>query len=204
MTNSSEFAKLCRLIRVADVFTPFFFIHEANEKASNVWEQWMEDSAEAGVDPLDCIGLVKNSRGTVGWIGLSMLDPEKTVGECSDPIDPAQLMSIQTPVLEAISAFEERQVAFFLVLEGVHLRGSLVFEDLLKLPVQMALFALLITLEDHALQLIRLWPKDSFAELSEEDQVRIRTRWGGATVRPLPRKPTLAFLNTHHFPKNWT
>jgi hypothetical protein len=176
MTDSSEFAKLCRLIRVADVFTPFASILEARQRASDVSQHWIEESAETGVDPNDYFGLVKNNGRTMGWIGFDMLDPEKTVGECSDPIDPAQLISIETPVLDAISAFEGRQPAFFLALEGVHIRGSLTFQDLLKLPVQMALFALLITLEDHVLRVIRLWPKDSFAELSADDQKRIRNR----------------------------
>jgi hypothetical protein len=178
MTDTSEFAKLCRLIRVADVYTPFVATHEARERANDVWQHWIEEASEAGVDPTDYVGLVKNKGRTVGWISFDMLDGEKPVGECSDPIHPAQLISIETPVLDAIGAFEERQTTFFFALEGVHIRGSLTFQDLLKLPVQMALFALLITLENHLLQVIRLWPKDSFAKLSADDQNRIRTRWG--------------------------
>jgi hypothetical protein len=166
------------LIRVADVYSPFVAIVEARERANDVWQSWVEESAEAGADPNDYVGLVKNKGRTVGWISFDMLEWEKPVGECSDPIDPAQLISIETPVLDAFGAFEKNQPAFFLVLDGVNIRGSLTFEDLLKLPVQMALFALLITLEDHVLQVIRLWPKDSFAELSAADQNRILTRWG--------------------------
>jgi hypothetical protein len=114
--------------------------------------------AEEGMDPMDQMGLVVDNGKAEGLITFEDLMADKQLSECIGPISPTAVMSADTPILQAVEAFTNATPYFYVVLRGSTFIGWLSYEDVHKLPFRLCLFALLISIEKAALDVLHKRP----------------------------------------------
>jgi len=170
MTPSSHFYELAYMIKVSDVCSALQGIYDGNLASEYIYDQWMESE----FDPMEQIALVTVDNKIEGWFGFDMLQEGKRLCDCMELIKPEMIMSSDTPLLEAISAFSNSAVPFLLLLRGQQFSGLLSYADLNKLPFQLCLFALLIDLEMTMLKVIQLSPSQSASLLSAGQSARLK------------------------------
>lgn len=161
------FRELASLVKVGDIFSPFIAQFDLSLSVSEVNEQLMELCDEEGLDPMEQIALVVNNGKPEGWIGFDSLEAGKQFSECVDPIRPTAVMSADTPVLEAVKAFANATPHFYVVLRGSTFIGWLSYEDIHKLPFRLCLFALLISIEKAALDVLQKDPRQYISLLTD-------------------------------------
>lgn len=165
MGSSSHFRQLARLITVGDICTPFGATIDADRTTAEVWDEWMD--IESGRDPIDQIVLVERGGKILGWIGFDMLENNKTVFDCMELITPDTILTADTSLVEAVTAFCVSSCHFFLVLKGNHFIGWLSYDDMHKPPLRLCLFAMIINIERLLLDVALLSSRKSVGFLSE-------------------------------------
>jgi hypothetical protein len=161
------FRELANLVKVGDVFSPFIGQYERTQSVGEVFDDWSVLCGEEGIDPMDQIGLVVDSGKPGGLVAFEDLIADKQLAECISPISPTAVMSADTPILEAIEAFASATPYFYVVLRGNTFIGWLSYDDIHKLPFRLCLFALLISIEKAALDLLQRDPRHAISRLRE-------------------------------------
>jgi hypothetical protein len=135
---------------------------------ADAYEVVSEAAIDGGYDPMSRLSLVRSGIETVGWTGFDMMDNDAgSVGNCTESIAPGSMLTANTAVLKVIDLFASESSHFFFVLDNNQITGTLHYNDLFKLPFRLCLFALTLELEQVALELALLAPRESWEVLSE-------------------------------------
>lgn len=161
------FRELANLVKVGDVFSPFIGQYERTQSVGEVSDDWWVRCGEEGIDPMDQIGMVVDNGKPEGLVAFEDLMADKQLSECMSPISPTAVMSADTPILEAVKAFANATPYFYAVLRGNTFIGWLSYEDIHKLPFRLCLFALLISTEKAALDVLQRDPKQAISRLRD-------------------------------------
>jgi hypothetical protein len=168
MASISHFRELAYLVSVSDICSPFLASFEGTRTVAEVFEWWSVDICfERNLDPNEQLALVTTEGRVVGWIGFDMLEAGKQLIECMEPITPDSILSSDTSLFDAVTAFATSPNHFFLVLRGNHFIGWLSYTDLHKPPLRLCLFAMLINLERMLLEVALRSPKESVQVLPD-------------------------------------
>jgi len=168
MASPSHFRRLAYLINVGDICSPFLSSFDCEQTVADVNEEWGIDLChERSLDPMDQICLVTHKDKVAGWVGYDMLETGKVLAECLEPITPDVILTSDTPLIEAVTAFSKTKSPFFLIIRGNEFIGWLSYKDLHKPPLRLCLFAMLINLERMLLEVALLSPHESIRLLSE-------------------------------------
>lgn len=114
---------------------------------------------------MDQIALVRRQRQIIGWIGFDMLDADKTICECADPISPDAILASNTPIIEALPALTDERYPFLFVLEKNSLAEWISFSHLYKLPFRLCLFSLLLGVEQLCSELLKMDASEALSAL---------------------------------------
>lgn len=168
----SHFDQLARLLTVADICSPVLGTFDGTASLADAYEQWTELSMEMGLNDANEIALVEVDGRVQGWIGMHSFDAEaiasgRSLSEVTEPITPSSILAADTPILEALQVFESSEPWFYFVIRSNRLVGWLTYLDFFKLPFRLCLFALLITLEEMALQIAQRAPAHAMALLGD-------------------------------------
>ncbi len=168
MASKSHFRELAYLVSVADICSPFLASFEGTRTVAEVFEEWSVDlCSERNLDPMEQLALVTTEGRVEGFIGFDELVAGKQLIECMEPITPDSILSSDTSLFDAVSAFAASRTHFFLVLRGNNFIGWLSYNDLHKPPLRLCLFAMLINLERILLEVALLSPKESVQALPD-------------------------------------
>jgi hypothetical protein len=116
---------------------------------------------------MDQVALVLQQGKVAGWVAYDMLHTGKRLIDCVASIDPNSIVSADTPVLDVTRAFTAETPWFYFVLQGHEFHGWLSYQDLHKLPFQVCLFALLLSVEQSMLEVAQGFAQDAISLLSE-------------------------------------
>lgn len=165
-SGGGSFELLTRLITVRDLAQPIFGQFDVSESVADVFETWNETCMDTGQNPMDGIALATEHGRPVGWFGFDMLHEGKLIRDCADPLLPNNMLSANTPVLEAAKAFDVRGAHHYFILNENRIDGWMGYGDLFKLPFRLCLFALLLGIEQLASDLAHTQPRSALAALS--------------------------------------
>jgi len=167
--NSLVFDQMASLVTVRSLLTPLGLEVRAEWAANDACSELMVAGGEEGYDPNERISLVLDGEEPIGWVGLDMVmvDGDGTVRSCAEPIQPGSMLSADTSGLEAAELFGASTRHFYFVLDQTRITGTLHYQDLFRLPFRLCMFALVLHLEDSALRLVKVSPKESWEALPE-------------------------------------
>lgn len=159
----SFYKQLSRLLTVGDICSELLGSFDGDVSISQAFEQWADLSLASEVNDVDQVGIVEVGGKIQGWIGVHTFDSEATNKDQSlsahmDLISPSAILTADTPVLEAVKAFEVEHPWFFFVMRSNEIVGKLSCTDFYKVPFRLCLFSLLLSIERSALNLLRLSP----------------------------------------------
>jgi hypothetical protein len=163
---STPFEVFSRLVTVRDISQPILGRFDIALSVEELNHLWVEKSDERGEDPMNQIALATDKGHVIGWLSFDSLWAEKSVGECTDPIDHNTILAAGTPIIDAVRAFATTSQLFFFVLENNSLTGVLFYGDLYKLPFRLCLLSMLLGIEQLASDLCKTQPVASLGALN--------------------------------------
>jgi hypothetical protein len=114
---------------------------------------------DTSFDPTACPFRVVNPDGSVigiVWYGdFAELGSDETIEQVIEPLEPDQLLSSATTILEAVETFGSKPNEYFYVLQVNDIVGFVLYRDLFKPLGRLAFLALALEIEDQALTLCR-------------------------------------------------
>ena len=117
---------------------------------------------EADLDPFNNPSRVIRSdgsvKGMVWYEDYRQLEPDdgpQTVDEVMQPLEPSEILSSSTTVLDAVEIFGSKPNRFFYVIHVNDIIGVVFYRDLFKPLGRLAFLALALEIEDQALALCR-------------------------------------------------
>jgi hypothetical protein len=157
LTGKNHFHYFSRIIKVEDIATPVFGMFAQSQTIAEVGEDLFERYSEEKLEFIGQVGLVKRGNQAVGWFATdhTSTDDCRPIGEIMYPIEPGQIISAETPLVEVLELFSNPNPrTFFFVLKGAKINAVFHYGDLAKMPFRLCLFALLTHLELLALQIL--------------------------------------------------
>lgn len=123
----------------------------------------MDFDVDANVDPINTPFPIVREDGSVKGIAWfedfinaeDDADHPRTVDEISEPLEPHQILSSSTTILEAVEIFGSRRNRYFYVFHVDKITGVIFYSDLFKPLGRLAFLALALEIEDDALSLCR-------------------------------------------------
>ena len=147
-------------------------------------ELLFETAADYGYDLTSRTSLVRDNNIPIGWCSfdsfahnIDSADKYKNfrVRDVMDPIRPDSLLAAGTSYFSAVEVFNKHNAPYFyFVLNDNEITGTLYYGDLFKLPASLCIFSLTLEIEQLALDLCKLRPKESWGCLSTTRKTKIQ------------------------------
>jgi hypothetical protein len=180
----SVFSKLASLVTVYHLQTSLVPDIPPDMGQSDLHEFLFETALEHGYDLTSRISLVRDNNIPIGWCNfesfihdIDSVDQYKNlrVRDVMDPIRPDSLLAAGTSYFSAVEVFKKHNApSFYFVLNDNEITGTLYYDDLFKLPARMCIFSLTLEIEQIALDLCKLRPKESWGCLSTARKTKIQ------------------------------
>jgi hypothetical protein len=150
--------------------------------AGSTTDDLMTLECEADVDPLSHPSRVITADGTVKGIvwfedyaqleHLDREDDQPTIEQVMKPLEPNELLSSSTTILDAVEIFGGKPNRYFYVIDINEVVGVVFYRDLFKPLGRLAFLALALEIEDQALRLCQSAPINERCWLSISDNRR--------------------------------